>query len=462
MRKLFFAALMMCLCVNVFADPFTPYYKYRVYLKDKKHSEYSVRHPEAFLSDKAIERRKRQGLKIDKTDLPVCAAYLQEIRGTGVNIVHTSKWNNTVVVSCTDTLLMEKVAGLPFVSSVLKVAYYNKDAINIPFEERTKNLEKVVPFVNYDSYGPAGGQIEQINGRVLHNLGYKGRNMTIAVIDGGFYNADVIEGLKNTNIIGIKDFSTPVNDFYATESHGTMVLSCIGANEPYYQIGTAPEASFWLIRSEDGGSEQPVEEDNWAAAIEFADSVGADVVNTSLGYNDFDSCFADVTYSELDGKTHLISRSASMVASKGMILCCSAGNSGDEAWKKITPPGDAKDVLTAGAIDPQGILASFSSIGNTADNRVKPDVVTRGKFAICFNETGGLSGLNGTSFSSPILTGMVACLWQALPDLTTYEIMDIVRKSGDRADEPDNIYGYGIPDFYKAYTIGIVRSKKYK
>ena len=181
--------------------------------------------------------------------------------------------------------------------------------------------------------------------------------------------------------------------------------------------------------------------------MEFADSVGVDVINTSLGYYAFDDKSKNYTYRDLDGHRVLMSRQASRVADKGMVLVCSAGNSGAGSWKKITPPGDAEHVLTVGAIDRNGLLAPFSSVGNTADNRVKPDVVALGSEADVIGTDGNQAKANGTSFASPIMCGMVACLWQSLPGLTAKEVIELVRKLGDRADFPDNIYGYGVPDF---------------
>lgn len=300
-------------------------------------------------------------------------------------------------------------------------------------------------------YGPARRQIEISNGNKLHDAGFKGQGMTIAVIDAGFHNADSIAAMRNIRVLGVKDFVNPDADIYAESSHGMSVLSCIGMNQPHVMVGTAPEASFWLLRSEDEYSEHLVEQDYWAAALEFADSVGVDVVNTSLGYYAFDDPSKDYRYCDLDGKFALMSRQAAKAADKGMVIVCSAGNAGSGSWKKTTPPGDAENVLTVGAINKQGVLAPFSSIGNTADGRVKPDVMAVGLGSDVMGTDGIVRGANGTSFSSPIMCGMVACLWQALPDLTAKELIELVRRSGDRADSPDNIYGYGIPDMWKAY-----------
>lgn len=453
--KQLLTSVLLAISLQAFAQEFTPYYKYRVYLTDKKQSEFSIRHPEQFLSQKAIERRNRQGIKIDETDIPVCATYVNQIRDMGVKIAHTSKWNNTVVVSCVDTTVMSRIAQLPFVSGTRRVAHYTKPTTQ-PGDERKNNVGQGFSLSQGTTYGSfAYEQIAQLNGLALHGAGFKGEGMTVAIIDGGFFNVDVIKGFQNTKILGTKDFVDPTENFYATGSHGMMVLSCMGANIPNYMVGTAPEASYWLIMSEDGASEQLIEEDNWSAAIEFADSVGVDVINTSLGYYDFDNKADNLGYESLDGHTHICSKSASMVASKGMILCCSAGNEGNGKWKKITAPADAIDVLTVGAVMPDGSRVAFSSQGNTADGRIKPDVMAIGLPSAVYDTDGDLTYSAGTSFSSPILCGMVTCLWQSLPHLNAYQIIDIVRKSGNRADNPDELYGYGIPDFFKAYTIGL-------
>ncbi len=447
MKKLVLITFALVATLNAVAQ-FTPgdTLKYRISLTDKAATTYSLKHPEKFLSDKAIARRQRQGLAIDSTDLPVCRKYIDEIRKTGVHVLVAGKWENFVTVSCNDTTLIDKITALPFVrsaervwkSSQIKKATRRDSLINKPAS--SKNV-----------YGPAYRQIEMSNGHKLHEAGFKGQGMTIAVIDAGFHNADSIEAMKNIRILGIKDFVNPQADIFAESSHGMAVLSCIGMNQPNIMIGTAPEASFWLLRSEDEYSENLVEQDYWAAAIEFADSVGVDVINTSLGYYTFDDPSKDYKYRDLTGHYALMSRQASKVADKGMVLVCSAGNSGSGSWKKITPPGDAENVLTVGAVDKKGILAPFSSVGNTADGRVKPDVVAVGLASDVMGTEGNLRRANGTSFSSPIMCGMVACLWQACPKLTAKEIVELVRKSGDRVDFPDNIYGYGIPDMWKAY-----------
>lgn len=425
--------------------------KYRISLKDKADTEYSLKKPEKYLSAKAIERRRKQNLPIDSTDLPVCRKYIDEIRKQGVKIVVTGKWDNFVTVSCNDTTLIDRIAALPFVLSTEKVWISPGAGKPSMATERDSVLNQ--PTIHPDSiYGRAITQIQMSNGDKLHEAGFKGQGMTIAVIDAGFHNVDKITAMQNIRILGTKDFVNQQADIFAESSHGMSVLSCIGMNRPDIMTGTAPEASFWLLRSEDEYSEHLVEQDYWSAAVEFADSVGVDVINTSLGYYSFDDKSKNYKYRDLDGRHALMSRQASHIADKGMILVCSAGNSGAGSWKKITPPGDADNVLTVGAIDKRAVLATFSSVGNTADHRVKPDVVAVGVGSDVIRTDGNQGRANGTSFSSPIMCGMVTCLWQACPTLTAKEVIELVRRSGDRAGFPDNIYGYGVPDMWKAYN----------
>ena len=446
MKKLVLLVFALNICLGTFAQ-FTPEdtLKYRISLKDKAATDYSLQKPEMYLSKKSIERRKRQGLEIDSTDLPVCKKYVDAIRKKGVHVLVTGKWDNFVTVSCNDSMLIAEIAGLPFVRStervwrgVAKRASERDSLINKPL--RTDSL-----------YGPAITQIKMSHADRLHEAGFKGQGMTIAVIDAGFHNVDKIEAMKNINILGTRDFVNPEADIYAESSHGMSVLSCMAMNQPNVMIGTAPEASYWLLRSEDEYSENLVEQDYWAAAIEFVDSVGVDLVNTSLGYYSFDDPTKNYRYRDLNGHYALMSREAAKAADKGIVVVCSAGNSGSGSWKKITPPGDAENVITVGAVNKYGVLAPFSSVGNTADGRVKPDVVAVGLGSDVMGTDGNLRHANGTSFSSPIMCGMVACLWQACPELTAKEIIELVRRSGDRAVFPDNIYGYGIPDLWKAY-----------
>lgn len=428
-------------------------YKFRLTLKDKGQTTYTIDKPEEFLSSKAIERRQKQGLVVDASDLPISSEYLKAIENVGGVVVAKSKWTGTVAVHCSDSMLVEKYKELPFVSDALfvwkgkpKGEVKTDSIINYPAQE-------TVAFGSY--YSRSGTNIELNNGQALHDAGFKGKGMTIAVIDAGFNHLPQIEMLNNLDIKGSKGFVYENEDlFNNANQHGLNVLSCIGTNKPMQFVGTAPEASFWLLGSEDARSEFPIEEDYWATAIEYADSVGVDVVNTSLGYNNYDKPAKSYTHKDLNGKTALISQAADKAVQKGMLVVISAGNSGDSEWKKITPPSDAANVLTVGAIQQDSTVVDFSSRGMTADLRIKPDVMALGLRAATIDDKGRVSFKAGTSFSSPIMCGMVACLWQAYPTLTNREIVDIVRQSSDNFETPDQDYGYGLPDMGKAMSLG--------
>ena len=432
-------------------------YKYRVSLKDKVGTTCSIDKPEEFLSERAIERRNRQQLPIDETDLPVSGKYVDELKATGARLVTTSKWNNTVVLEVSDTLLMDEISKKSFVTGVKKV-WVSPDSIPPRNMKRKKEVKNKVEKTDCH-YGNALRQIEIHGGDSLHTAGFAGKGMHVAVIDAGFYNADEIKFFRKMDLLGTRDFVNPNSDIYAENAHGLMVLSCMAANLPKVFVGTAPEASYWLLRSEDNDSEQPIEEDYWAAAIEFADSVGVDVVNTSLGYYEFDEGFPAYRYRDLDGHYSLMSHSASLAADKGIVVVCSAGNSGDDPWKKVTPPGDSENVLTVGAINKNLVNARFSSIGNSADGRIKPDVMAVGVNSVVTGTDGSVSKGNGTSFASPIMCGIVTCFWQACPWLTAKEVIEAVRQVGDRVDYPDNIYGYGVPNLWKAYQKELEKRK---
>lgn len=428
--------------------------RYRVSLTDKNGTPYSLLKPEKFLSPKALERRARYGIRPDSLDLPVNPAYVRRLQEKGLRIVNRSKWNNTVVVETADSTLARSLTSLPFVKAVRCVWIKPERSMSdTPEDERHTLINDTNSVRTDDYYGMAQEQVEQIGANRLHDLGYRGRGVTIAVIDGGFLNADAIAGLKGVDILGTRNFVDPSRPVYEQNNHGTKVLACIAAHAPHQLVGTAPEASFYLIQTEDGRTEQLIEEDNWAAGIEYADSVGCDVVTSSLGYNAFDHAEMNHRYRDLDGHTPLISHSASLAASRGILAIGSAGNSGLDRWKKITSPADASDFLTVGAVDEQGRNTYFSSIGHTADGRIKPDVMARGEEAWLYDEAGQISTANGTSFACPIMCGGAACLVQAFPHARPETIIRAIQQSGNNADGPDNIFGYGIPALSKAYQI---------
>ena len=435
----------------------TDFYRYQIRFTDKHNSPFSVSYPAQFLSQKAIDRRDKQHLLIDTLDLPVTPAYIDSVKNTGVIVLYASKWLNSVTIFTTDSLALLQINSFPFVQSVKPVARIiappNHSA---PFINSALKTECVA-----DSYyGLAFDQINQVSGQSLHEKGFKGEGILIAYLDAGFHNADVInafDSLRNRNgIIATHDFITGNDSVYEDHNHGALCLSIAAGNVPGYYVGTAPNADFVLIRTEYGASEFPIEEINWAAGAEYADSIGADVITSSLGYSTFDTVFTangkvtfDHVFSDMDGKTNPSSIAANIASSRGMIVCNSAGNSGgDPKWRFITAPSDADNILTVGAVDSANNYGWFSGHGPTFDGRIKPDVVGRGVATWYINTSyGTASSGNGTSFSCPLIAGLTACLWQAHPDKSNLEIMDAIRRCASKFSAPDNDIGYGIPNF---------------
>ena len=425
---------------------------YRLYLKDKGNPPFSLTNPEDFLSIKSIERRNRQNLPVDSVDLPLDPVYLEAITETGATIRSYSKWVKTVVVLLTDPEILSNLKNLSFVDSVCCVWKGNFQA-ETDFQTEDISLSPAMRDDIINSYGSGFTQIALNNGQLLHEAGFRGKGITIAVLDGGFVNVDRIDYFNQDQIKGIKNFNHETTDMLREGSdHGTMVLSCMLSNKSGSMIGTAPEADYYLLRTEVVSEEFPVEEDYWIAGLEYADSIGADIVTSSLGYFTFDDLSMNHTQEQLDGKTVPISRAANLAASRGIVLFNSAGNEGNNSWGKIIFPGDAENMITVGSVDKDSIRSAFSSVGLTADNRIKPDLMAMGTQSGVVTSSNTIARANGTSFSAPITAGLGACLWEALPDLDSFTLLHLLRETADHFQQPDPLMGYGIADVYKAYN----------
>ena len=416
-------------------------FRYFVSFKNKVNTTFSLNTPEEFLSQKTINKRKLFAIPIDSTDLPINIEYVTALKSAGLTIENKSKWFNGVVVSTFANLLVEAL-NHQFIDTIISFGSW----------QNSKTVGKKWN-ANYDvlDYGDAYNQLEMLGGNKLHKRGFSGEGMTIAVIDAGFYKVDelaVFSDLQN-QILSTYDFVDGNSNVYDDHTHGMMVLSTMGGKGE--MTGTAPDANYILLRTEDVFSENLIEEYMWVCAAEYADSAGADIINSSLGYTTFDDAFQNHTYEDMDGETAPISIGAGIACSKGIIVVNSAGNSGNSSWHYIGAPADNVEVLTVGAVDENKDFASFSSYGPNSESYIKPNVVAQGKNTVIASSNNEIVVGNGTSFSSPITAGMVACLWGANPDKSTIEIRDAIYKSADRYLNPDYQFGYGVPDYFSAY-----------
>lgn len=428
-----------------------------VFFKDKPSQATFIASPLNMLSQRALERRIRYNIALDLKDVPTEASYITQIKNmVGITVKAKSKWLNALHIQGTQTDI-NKVLSLNFVS---KVEYANKSlntsGKNKKQQKRLQKINKLDSKTDFN-YGNTANQIQMLKGNVLHENNFSGQGMQIAIIDAGFPNVDNFAAFKrirdNSQILGGYDFVNRNENFYTGSYHGMAVLSTIAGYIDNQFIGTAPDAKFYLFISEDFVNETPLEESLWVEAAEKADSLGVDVINTSLGYTTFDNSNYNYTYADMDGKTTFISRGAEIAFSRGMIVVNSAGNDGDAAWHYIGAPADALSVLSIGAVNATGIIVNFSSFGPAADNRIKPEVCAQGAEVYIINSSGNISTSNGTSFSSPVLTGVVACLWQAFPDKNNAEIIQLVKESAHLYNNPTAQEGYGIPNFESIFNL---------
>ena len=454
--------LFLGLSVALFAQSPTCY---RIYLSDKNNTPYSIDNPSEYLSQRAIDKRARFNIPITEQDLPVNPQYKQQILALHAEIqpLAVSKWMNTFTIYCPDSTVLPQILSLPFVDSMEAVGNYV--LYDAPVYQHPENP---IPMVHSSSiptkdaidYGEGLAQIALFNGVPLHEEGFHGEGMLIAVIDGGFFGIETtsfFQELSNSGrFYGHYSLMPNFVDTLASgwdEVHGTIVTSAMAANTNGELVGTAPGASYALIHTEWVGSEEIIEEDFWANGAEIADSIGADVINSSLGYRMFpDFPQNDITYENMDGVHSIASRCATILGQKGVIVCVAAGNDGNNEYYHISRPGDAFDILCVGACSADSLLAGFSSLGPSFDGRVKPDITSQGVETACYYPFNMLSTANGTSLATPVAAGMCACLWQAMPCYTSTQIMQMIRESGHLYNNPNPEFGYGIPNFYQIYA----------
>ena len=436
--------------------------RYRIEFTDKNHNLYSIEHPDFFLSEQALQRRQKQGIEITRADLPVSDCYIDSLKKIGIEVLNCSRWFNSATIRCSPDELA-KINNLSFIKkNIVQISEStentnNNNRFDFLVEDSVQNEEYKKFKIQFEKapeyYGLAAVQIGAMNGQLLHERGFRGKGLFIAVIDGGFYNVNELSGFDSLRMAGrmrgFKNLTFDTENPYGSSNHGTNVFSIISACLPGQMIGSAPDADYFLIRSEETEHEYLVEEDNWIAAVEYADSIGADIITSSLGYSVFDDSTQNHRYDELDGRAIRASKAATMAAARGIIVCVSAGNEGNKKWLTISAPADADSIVTVGAVYPNGTYVNFSSIGPTADNRIKPDLMAVGALTAYQNSSGDIAFGFGTSYSTPLLAGLIACVWQANPDKGNIEIIEMIKKTATHYTAPNAFYGYGIPDFSK-------------
>ncbi|WP_229313094.1 S8 family serine peptidase [Larkinella terrae] len=430
--------------------------KYLVLLKDKTSSPYSINKPEQFLSQRAILRRAKQGILVQEKDLPVNPVYVSALRQTGAKIWFSSRWANAVLIETTEANLTA-IRALPFVQGIESNRSVGNARIGYAQSIVNQFRSKLEQVDDPSVYGNSSNQLIQIGVDKMHAQGYHGEGMLVAILDAGFRNANQVPFLsqlfQENRVVGTYDFVRKESSVYEDDAHGLNVLSIMAGYQANQLVGPAYKSSYLLLRTEDAGSETPVEEANWLFGAEYADSSGVDVINSSLGYTTFDDPTQNHTYNDLNGKTTLISRAAQWAAEAGMLVVVSAGNEGNDPWHYIGAPADVATVLSIGAVDRDGFRSPFSSFGPTPDGRIKPDLVAQGSGTTLGSPGGTVTAGNGTSYSSPLVAALAAGFWQANPRLTAQQVIECLRQSGSQFAKPDNNLGYGIPNFERAAAI---------
>ncbi|MDO7172782.1 S8 family serine peptidase [Mariniflexile sp. AS56] len=453
MKKNLLFLILLCFPVILFAQQDA-----WVYFKDKQDVATKIADPISILTQKAIDRKNKHNVVIDARDVPVNETYISQLKAaSGISVFAKSKWFNAIHVRGSQTDITNLQSTFTFVDHI----EFADRSLNVTKNMKQKQQSKFKEALTTFNYGSAANQIQMIKGEQLHVANYTGTGMTMAVIDAGFPNVNTMtsfQRLRNANnILGTYDFVERDVDVYTntTSNHGTLVLSTIAGYMENEFVGTAPDASYYLFITEDAPSENPVEESYWVEAAERADSLGVDVINTSLGYTTYDNVNYSYTNADMNGNTAYITKGANIAFEKGMLLVNSAGNSGSASWGIVGAPADAAGVLSIGAVKSDGTYAAFSSRGSNAQPSHKPDVMAQGQFSAVITEADIITTSSGTSFSSPIMAGSVICLWQALPDKTNAEIMQLIRESASQYTTPDYFLGFGIPNFQVALNTAL-------
>ena len=436
--------------------------RYLISFKNKANNSYSLSQPAQFLSQRSLERRSRQGILLDSSDLPVTQPYVDSLKNVPtVTVLNVSKWLNQVSIQTTNpAAAIAAINRFSFVRASVPLAA-RRGRKGGPLSSGTESVstQATAPAAtNVYNYGASYAQVHLHNGEFLHNLGLRGENVIISMLDAGFMNYKTVRAFDSARtsgqILGTYDFVAREISVNEDNAHGMQCFSTIAANIPGQFVGTAPKALFYLFRTEEAATEYPIEEHNWVCAAEKSDSAGSDLLSSSLGYFDFDAPLntADYnhTYAQLNGNSTVIAIGADLAAKKGMLVITAAGNEGNNAWHYILTPADGDSVLAVGAVNASGTVAGFSSYGPTADGRIKPDLASYGINTTIQQPNNTISTSNGTSYAAPNLAGLAACLWQGFPERNNMQIIDALRTSGSIAGAPNNRIGYGIPDVKKA------------
>jgi len=443
--------------------------RFLVKFKHKGGTPFTIANPTAYLSQRAIDRRTRYGIAIDSTDLPVNPSFVAQIAAIpGVTVLNVSKWLNQLSIDTTGVnTAVSTISAMPFVESVSVLAakhsggsgrlqpdkFFLEEQLVSSEQSQLRVTQTTADFFNYGA--ASFNEINLHKGQFLHNIGLRGQGMQIAILDGGFFNYQTLDAMDsiiiNNQVLGTWDFvssNTNVNDDHP---HGMQCLSIICANIPGVFMGKAPKANFYLYRTEDTGSEFPIEEHNMVCGMERADSTGADIISASLGYFEFDDPSLNYTYANMNGNTTISARGADLAAKKGILFFNAAGNEGNGAWHFIITPSDADSVVAVGAVGTNGVAGNFTSLGPSSDGQVKPEVASVGVGARIQTTSNTVASGNGTSFACPNMAGLGTCLWQGFPEYNNMRIVRALKEAGSRFTNPNDSIGYGIPNMKKAF-----------